>query len=157
VLERAGSRVGTPPRLVPRVRQVPDLSALRGLTDKFERRADDRALQRRVTRNAEVMSHHERDEDGARRETCGRDVAGDRDRDGREMSSFECALDQRHGLVADRSSRGEQYDVGRLALDCRREFFGEDSFEAHRIHVVADERKQIRRQGADDAVPGEVA
>ncbi len=48
-----------------------------------------------MERHAEVMSHHERDEDGARRLDVFCDIKRDGDGDGRDSSVFDGALHER--------------------------------------------------------------
>ena len=77
----------------------------------FECFADDPALQLAVKRNAEVVSHHEWDEDRARRLDVFRYVRGDGDGDGRDASLFNGALHERDALMANRSSGRQQRHV----------------------------------------------
>ena len=131
-------RIVAAPRAIPRVRQVADLAAERRLRHEVERRHHDGALQRGVSRNAEMVPHHERNEDGPGSDTRFGNVARNGDGDGGKATAFECALDQRHGLMTNRSSRREQDEVGLLRLDRARQLFREARLEPNRVHVVTD-------------------
>ncbi len=86
---------------------------------------DDPPLEIAVERHPEVVPHHERYEDRPR----GLEVLGDvtRDRDGHrgDAASLYGALDQSDRLVADRSSRREQGEVGVFVSHSLREVLGE--------------------------------
>ncbi len=58
-----------------------------------------------------MVSHHEGDEDGARRLDVFRNIKRDGDGDGRDSSVFNGALHERDALMANRSSGRQQRHV----------------------------------------------
>ncbi len=84
-----------PSRLCPGDGEVNDLPALLGLTQTSERLENDLPLQLPMERYAEVMAHHERHEDRARRLGMLGDIASHADGDGGNTLSFNSALHER--------------------------------------------------------------
>ena len=72
-----------------------NLAALISGHEEIERLKNDLALQRLMKRHTKVMTHHERDEDSPWRLAVRRDIEGDRNRDSRDVSLFDRALNQR--------------------------------------------------------------
>jgi len=73
----------------------------------FQRARDDAPLQLAMERDPEMVPHHERHKQGARRLDLLRHVQGNRDGDRRNVLTFYGALNQRDRLVSYRS-RGAQ-------------------------------------------------
>jgi len=92
------------------------------MVERFE---DDSPLKLAVERHSEVMTHHERDEHGARRLDVKRHVERDADGNCRDTSSFDGALHERDALVADRSSGREQHCVRAVGFDRPGDLFGQ--------------------------------
>jgi hypothetical protein len=107
---------------------------------------DDPPLQLTVERDAEVVPHHEGDEDGARRLTMLRHVERYGDGYGGDASSLDGALHERDGLMSYRSSGREQRDISVGARDGFRYVLGQGALQPLRVHVVADEGEEVRRQ-----------
>lgn len=61
-----------------------------------------------MKRHAEIVPHHKRHKNGARRFYMLGYVEGNRNRDSRDFSSFYGTLDQRDALMADRSGRSKK-------------------------------------------------
>ncbi len=92
-----------------------------------------------MKRNPEMVAHHEWNEDRTRRLEVFGHVQGHRDRNRRDFSAFDGALNQRDALMADRSGRGQQHHVGMLLLDGGGDVLRERALEPVRVHVVANE------------------
>ena len=102
------------------------------------------ALKVAVKWGAKVMPHRPRQENGARRLDLFRHIPGDGNRDGRDAASFDRALDQSDGLMADRSSGSEQCSVSPFLLnDGLGDIVGYRAFKLLRVHVVADEAEEM--------------
>ena len=92
------------------------------MVERFE---DDSPLKLAVERHSEVVTHHERDEHGARRLDVMRHVERDADGNCRDASLFDSALHERDALVADRSGGREQHRVSALCDDRPGDLFGQ--------------------------------
>ena len=88
-----------------------------------------------------VMAHHKWEEYSAWWfAVCG-DVKSNRQRNGRNTSAFNSALNQRDGLMSYWSSRTQQRGIGSIRDHGFRNVFCESSLERGRIHLIADEGK----------------
>ncbi len=96
-----------------------------------------------MKRDAEVMSH------GPGNKKCPRHfdhlgyVFGYGDRNCWNPSLLNCALNQPDGLVANRSSRGQQSNIRRLFADGSCNIGSHGLFEPLGIHAIADETEEI--------------
>jgi hypothetical protein len=128
----------------PAYRQINDGPAVCDGEQRIQGQEDYNALDARVEGNAEMMSHWPRDKDGTRHIDSFRHVLRDGNRDGWNSERFNLSLNQSNGLMADRSSRGEQCDVGPLLLHNRTgDVRGDGGFECLWIHVVTDETEEV--------------
>ena len=127
------------------------LTASLCLDEMIEGFADDPALQLAVKRHAEVMTHHKRHKDRSRWLAMLRHVESNRDRNCRNTSSLNGALHERDGLVSYWSSGTQKRRISALGYYRVGDVFGQCSFKALRVHLVADERKEVRRETADNA------
>lgn len=133
--------------------QIADRAGLVLVLENVEHLDQDAPLNVAVKRRAEMVSHRPRNEDRAWQLQDLRGIAGDRHGYGGNASFFDCSLNQSDRLMADRSGRGEQRDVCPLLLgDCSRDVFHHRCLETFRIHVVADEAEEVRRQLANDSL-----
>ena len=111
------------------------------------------ALKVAVKWGAKVMPHRPRQENGARCLDLFRHIPGDGNRDGRDAASFDRALDQSDGLMADRSSGDQQSCIGFLF---HRNRVGDPvrdrALKPLRVHVVTDEAEEIRGQAAEQTL-----
>ena len=123
---------------------------------KMKRLQQHATLKAAMKRDAEVMPHWPRQENRTRSLDLFRHVAGDGNRDGRDTASLDRALDQSDGLMADRSSGGEQCSVSPFLLnDGLGDIVGYRAFKLLRVHVVADEAEEIAAQSAQHAFGGQ--
>lgn len=127
-----------------------------GLTlglENVEHLEQDAALDVAVKRGAEMVSHRPWNEDCAWQLQDLRGISSDRHGDGRDSSLFDCSLNQSDRLMTDWSGRGEQRNVCPLLFgDCSCNVFHHGGVETLRVHVVADEAEEVRRQLADDSL-----
>src|SRR5260370_5294953 len=112
---------------------------------------DDSSLQFTVKRYTKVMAHHKRQEHRTRRFTVLGHVQGDRKRNCRDYFLFESELNQLDRLMSYRSSGTQQCWLGALRHHRVSDVFGKRPFEGQRVHLIADERKQIWRKFTDYA------
>jgi hypothetical protein len=108
-----------------------------------------------MKRHAKVMAHGPRQENRAGRFDFFRHIPSDSHRDCRYAASFNFALDQSDGLMADRSSGGKQGGVGSL-FHCHGfgDILGDRAFKFLRVHAVADEAEEIRGEPTQHALGG---
>ena len=118
----------------------------------IECRTNDAPLKFAVKRHTEVMTHHERHKDRSRWLAMLRHVESNRDRNCRNTSSLNSALHERDGLVSYRSSRTQKRRISAVGHYRVGDVFGQCSFKALRVHLIADERKEVRRETADHAL-----
>src|SRR5712691_6312914 len=112
---------------------------------------DDSSLQFTVKRYTKVMAHHKRQEHRTRRFTVLGNVQGDRKGNCRDSFFFDSALNQRDRLMSYRSSGTQQCCLGALRHHRVSNVFGKRPLEGRRVHLIADERKQIWRKFTDYA------
>lgn len=107
--------------------------------------------------DSEVVSHGPRHEEGARNFNGFGDIFGDGDGDGRNPSTFDRALNQSDGLMADGSSRCEQRYIRALVItDGASDFTSHAALESFWIHGVTDEAEEVCGERADEAVFGQL-
>jgi hypothetical protein len=82
-----------------------NLSAASGVHDVSQRVHDDMTLKFTMKRNTKMMSHHEGHKQSPRRLGVFRNIKSNRDRNRGDIPAFDGALNQRGGLMADRSGR----------------------------------------------------
>src|SRR5258705_12571290 len=104
---------------------------------------DDSSLQFTVKRYTKVMAHHKTQEHRARRFTVLGNVQGDRKRNCRDSFFFDSALNQRDRLMSYRSSGTQKRCLGALSHHRVSDVFCKRPLEGRRVHLIADERKQI--------------
>jgi hypothetical protein len=120
--------------------------------DGFERSKNHLSLDIGTERRTKVMAHWPGNENRARSFDGGGHVFGDRDRDGGNSAFLDLSLNQSDRLMTDWSGRSEQGNVRPLFfIDCAGNALSHRSLEPLRIHVVADEAKEISCEPADDA------
>lgn len=113
------------------------------ILQQIERFKQHTSLKRDMKRDAKVMSHGPGQENCPWRLDLFGYIARDCDRDSRNASGFNRALDQSDGLMADRSSGGQQGGVGSFVFgNGFGDIIGHSTFEFLRVHVVADEAKE---------------
>lgn len=110
---------------------------------------EDAPLERLMEGDAEMVPHHEREEDRSRRTGVLGHVPRHGGGDGGDASTFDGALDQRDALMADGSGRRGECDVGPFRRHCRRDVLRERPLQPLRVHVVADERVEVVREPTD--------
>ncbi len=101
--------------------------------------------------HAKVMAHHERHENRPRRLGLLGDVTGRGDRYSRNTAPLNSALHERDRLMSYWSSRAEERRVGTIRDNRIRDLFCQGPFQSLRVHVVADEGDEMRRQAANHA------
>lgn len=99
-----------------------------------------------------VMAHHKRKENYSWRFAMFGDVKSNAQRNRRNSSAFNSALDQRDGLVSYRSSRTQQRGVCAIRDHCRGYVFCQSLLEGRRVHLITDEGKEIWREYTDYAL-----
>jgi hypothetical protein len=136
--------------LRPRDGEIDDCPALLNRPDSFEGSENHPSLDVGTERRTKVMAHWPGNENRARSFDGGGHVFGDRDRDGRNSAFFDLSLNQSDRLMTDWSGRSEQGNVRPLIfIDCAGNALSYRSLEPLRIHVVADEAKEISCEPAD--------
>jgi hypothetical protein len=141
--------------LRPRNRKINDRSGLLNRQDGFESSENDASLNFGMEGHAKMMTHWPRDENGSRSFDRSSNVFGDCDRDCGNSALFDLPLNQSDRLMTNWSGGSEQGEVGPLFLmDCTGDAFGNRCLEPLRIHVVADETEEIRREPANHSFRG---
>jgi hypothetical protein len=102
-----------------------------------------------MKRGAEMMSHGPGEKKGAGHFDHLAYVPGHGDGDGWNSSNLNRALNQSDGLMADRSSRGQQRNIGAFVDDRVCNVGRHGLFKSLRVHVIADEAEEIRGQAAN--------
>lgn len=102
----------------PLERKIPDPRRIGGGEEMVKRLQEDLALQLEMEGDSKQVAHHEGQKDSPGRLDLLGHIAGHTGGNRGNASSFYGALDQRDRLMADRSSRSEQSDVG-LRFDHR--------------------------------------
>ena len=128
------------PDLRPGVLEVADRSACGDVFELLEHRGQDGPLQLPMAGDAKDVAHHERHEHGAGRLGVFCDVTSDGHADGGDSATFDFALHERDGLVANGSSRCREGDVDLVFDQSIRHVAAQGPLQHVRIHVVADER-----------------
>jgi hypothetical protein len=120
--------------------------------ESFEGSENHLSLDMGAERRTKVMAHWPGNENRARSFDGGGHVFGDRDRDGRNSSFFDLSLNQSDRLMTNGSGRSEQGNVRPLFfIDGAGNALSYRSLEPLRIHVVADEAKEISCESADNS------
>jgi hypothetical protein len=120
--------------------------------DGFKSSENHASLNVSMERRTKVMAHWPGNENRARSFDGGGHVFGDRDRDGRNSAFFDLSLNQSDRLMTNWSGRSEQGNVRPLFfIDCAGNALSYRCLEPLRIHVVADEAKEISCEPADDS------
>ncbi len=129
-----------------------DIAALLSGREPIEGSEDDVSLEIAVKGHAKMMAHHERDEHGPGWLCVLRDVTRYADGYRWNSSSLNSALHERDRLMSYWSSRAQQYGLGTISDDGIGNLFRQGPLQPLRIHVVANEREQVRRQPTDQVV-----
>lgn len=110
-----------------------------------QRKANDPPLQFAMKGYTKVMAHHKRKENRSWRFAVLGYVKSHAQRDCRNPSAFNSALNQRDGLMSYWSSRTQQHGIGSIRDHGIGNVFCQSSLERGRIHLIADEGKEVWR------------